>query len=73
MPDYDVAREERCEFRAQVKSARGANAAATAACAWQWRAYLAYDPREDEQPSVVVICPSCAVREFGPRKRRFAT
>ena len=31
----------------------------------RWRAYLAIDPEDDELPEVVVLCPSCADREFG--------
>jgi hypothetical protein len=31
-----------------------------------WRAFLACDLREDEQPFVVTFCPDCAEREFGP-------
>ena len=34
-----------------------------------WRAFLAYDPREDEQPSTVSFCPLCAQREFGDTRR----
>ncbi len=30
-----------------------------------WRAYLADDPEDDDPPEVVVLCPSCAEREFG--------
>jgi hypothetical protein len=30
-----------------------------------WEAHLAYDPREDERPFVVIYCPMCAAREFG--------
>ena len=29
-----------------------------------WRAYLAYDLREDEAPFVALYCPACAAREF---------
>lgn len=31
----------------------------------RWRAYLAHDPRDNDPPEVVVLCPSCAEREFG--------
>jgi hypothetical protein len=34
-----------------------------------WRAFLAYDPREDEQPLTVSYCPLCARREFGATRR----
>ncbi len=31
----------------------------------RWRAYLADDPDDDDPPEVVVLCPTCAEREFG--------
>jgi hypothetical protein len=31
-----------------------------------WRAYLASD--DDEGVEVVVFCPTCAEREFGPQR-----
>lgn len=31
-----------------------------------WRAYVAEPGETDEGESVVVYCPKCAVREFGP-------
>jgi hypothetical protein len=34
-----------------------------------WRAYIADLPEDDEPPSVVVYCPECALREFGPLAR----
>jgi hypothetical protein len=32
-----------------------------------WEARIAYDPDDDDEPAeVVVFCPVCAQREFGP-------
>jgi len=31
-----------------------------------WRAYRADVPGEDPEPIVLLFCPSCATREFGP-------
>ena len=31
-----------------------------------WRAYRGDVPGEDDQPTVLVYCPDCAEREFGP-------
>ncbi|MBD0348616.1 MAG: hypothetical protein ICV59_05640 [Thermoleophilia bacterium] len=30
-----------------------------------WRAFLAFDPDEDEFESLVIFCPGCAESEFG--------
>jgi hypothetical protein len=35
-----------------------------------WRAYIADPDEDDEGPFVVVYCPQCAAREFGPPRNR---
>jgi len=34
--------------------------------AFAWRAYRGDVPGEDDQPTVLLYCPECAEREFGP-------
>ncbi len=36
-----------------------------------WRAFLTYD--EYEPAEVLILCPECALREFGPRRLRMRT
>jgi hypothetical protein len=37
--------------------------------AFRWRALLAVDPDDAfEQPLLAFYCPTCAEREFGPRR-----
>lgn len=31
-----------------------------------WRAYLAPDPGEEPEGTLLMFCPECAEREFGP-------
>lgn len=35
-----------------------------------WRACRVDDPERDEPPSLAFYCPACALREFGPPRRR---
>ena len=35
-----------------------------------WRAYHAEDPEEDDEPELVLYCPTCALHEFGPPTAR---
>jgi hypothetical protein len=30
-----------------------------------WKAEIADDPRDDDAPEVVILCPECWAREFG--------
>jgi hypothetical protein len=32
-----------------------------------WKAELADDPRDDEEPELAIYCPRCHLREFGSR------
>jgi hypothetical protein len=37
-----------------------------------WLSFIAFDPGEGEQPTVVFYCPVCAAREeFAPRPESF--
>ena len=34
-----------------------------------WRAYRVDDPEVNEPPQLAFYCPTCALREFGGRRR----
>jgi hypothetical protein len=36
----------------------------------RWRAYRVDDPDTGAPPEIALYCPSCALREFGPPRRR---
>jgi hypothetical protein len=37
-----------------------------------WKAELGEDPREDDGPEVVILCPGCWEREFGDLEHAIA-
>jgi hypothetical protein len=36
----------------------------------RWRAYRVDDPEAEGPPELAFYCPACALREFGPPRRR---
>jgi hypothetical protein len=52
----DVGRRLECEECGRLSDGR----------AWKWRGYRADEPDTRDAPDVVLYCPGCATREFGP-------
>jgi hypothetical protein len=50
-------------------SVRCAECKSSSGLYWQgWRALRVDDPEIDEPPALAFYCPTCAEREFGPRR-----